>query len=405
MSGLVIVGGSYAGLNVALAARHHGYAQRIRILTNESVLPYHRPPLSKGYLLGTTDPQTLPLRGEACYLENDIEVQLHTHVKAVSPGRVETSDGHVRFEKLALATGARARLINLQGAALEGVVTLRSLADTEAIRERLGSVSNVVIIGAGFIGLELAATLRKLGKSVTVLEGQSRVLARAMPPRMSEFIAAEHRRHGVDLRCNVSIAHISGEHGRAKSVTLADGTECPAELVVLAVGATPNSELAAPLGLLSQGAIEVDAVGRTRLENVYAAGDCTIHPNAFAGSVLRLESVQNATDQGKSVGAAIAGVHLPYDSVPWFWSDQYDLKLQMVGLSQGADLEILRGSLESRKFSVFYFRDQRLIGIDSVNAAADHMLGRRLLAQRIACPAAAVRDPQFELKTLLAAPR
>jgi 3-phenylpropionate/trans-cinnamate dioxygenase ferredoxin reductase subunit len=403
VSGLVIVGGSYAGLNIALAARQHGYSERIRILTNEPVLPYHRPPLSKGYLLGATDPQTLPLRGEAFYAQNGIDVLLQTQVHSIGPARLQTNRGNVPFEKLAIATGARARLVDLPGIELDGVVTLRSLADTEAIRQRLADVSHAVIIGAGFIGLELAATLRKLQKEVTVLEGQQRVLARATTPSVSAFISGEHQRHGIDLRCNTSVVELTGDRQRVKSVRLADGTLCPADLVVLAVGALPNGELGAPLGLLTRGAIEVDSIGRTRLEHCYAAGDCTIHPNAFSGTLLRLESVQNATDQGKSAGAALAGVHLPYDSVPWFWSDQHDLKLQMAGFSQGADREVLRGSVEDHRFSLFYLRDGRLVGVDSVNAPADHMLGRRLLSQRIAVLPEALGDLSFDLRALLKA--
>ena len=249
MSGLVIVGGSYAGLNIALAARQHGYSERIRILSNEPVLPYHRPPLSKGYLLGATDPQTLPLRGEAFYAQNGIDVLLQTQVHSIGPARLQTNFGNVPFEKLAIATGARARLVDLPGIELDGVVTLRSLADTEAIRQRLADVSRAVIIGAGFIGLELAATLRKLQKEVTVLEGQQRVLARATTPSVSAFISGEHQRHGIDLRCNTSVVEITGDRQRVKSVRLADGTLCPADLVVLAVGALPNGELGAPLGL------------------------------------------------------------------------------------------------------------------------------------------------------------
>lgn len=404
MTGLVIVGGSYAGLNIATSARNHGYSERIRILTNESTLPYHRPPLSKGYLLGTVDPQSLPLRGETFYIEQRIEVLQDTQVLSVdSARRLVTNQGAMTCDILAIATGARARVIDLPGVQLEGVVTLRSLADAEAIRERLPDVARVVIIGAGFIGLELAASLQKLGKVVTVLEGLPRVLARAVPPRLSSFIEAEHRGHGVDLCCNVSVAAIEGDHGKVTSVISAQGRKHPADMVVLAVGATPNIELGAALGLVSGGGIEVNPVGKTRIEHIYAAGDCTLHQNAFSGTLMRLESVQSATDQGKAAGAAIAGIRAPNESVPWFWSDQYDLKLQMVGLSHGADQEVLRGSVEQRKFSIFYLQGRRLIGIDSVNAPADHMLGRRLLAQRIDISPERISDIHFDLKSVLRA--
>jgi 3-phenylpropionate/trans-cinnamate dioxygenase ferredoxin reductase subunit len=401
MAGLVIIGGSYAGLNIAISARQHGYAEPIRMLANEPMLPYHRPPLSKGYLLGATAPDTLPLRGAAFYAEQGIEVLLDTEALAIdSARRLQTTRGAIDFDVLAITTGARARSINLPGSDLDGVVTLRSLADAEAIRQRLASIESVVIIGAGFIGLELAASLRKLGKAVTVLEGQPRVLARAIPPRLSAFIEAEHRKHGIDLRCNAGVAAIEGVGGKVSSVLTTDGARCPADLVVLAVGATPNIELGAPLGLVADGAIKVDSVGRTAAENIYAAGDCTVHPNAFSGTLLRLESVQSATDQAKAAGAAIAGVRKPNESVPWFWSDQYDLKLQMVGLSQGADREIVRGSVEDKKFSIFYLKGKRIVGIDSVNAVADHVLGRRLLSQRIEVQPEVIGDPKFDLKSL-----
>ncbi len=404
MTGLVIVGGSYAGLNIAVSARQHGYSERIRILTNEPTLPYHRPPLSKGYLLGAVDPQTLPLRAETFYSEQRIEVLLDTQVLSVEGARkLSTNRGAISCDILAIATGARARLIDLPGVQLEGVVTLRSLADAEAIRQRLPDVASVVIIGAGFIGLELAASLRKLGKVVTVFEGLPRVLARATSPRLSSFIEAEHRGHGVDLCCNVGVAAIEGDHGKVTSVITAQGSKHLADMVVLAVGATPNIELGAPLGLVSSGGIEVDRLGKTRLEHIYAAGDCTVHRNAFSATLMRLESVQSAIDQGKAAGASIAGIRAPNDSVPWFWSDQYDLKLQMVGLSQGADQEVVRGSVEHRKFSIFYLQGKRLVGIDSVNAAADHMLGRRLLAQRIDISPEIISDTQFDLKSLLRA--
>jgi len=401
MTGLVIIGGSYAGFNVAISARQHGYAETIRMLVEEPVLPYHRPPLSKGYLLNSAAADTLAIRGAAFYAEHDIDVLFGTKALAIdSAHRVVTNRGTMDFDVVAITTGARARSIKLPGSELEGVVTLRNLADAEAIRHRLAETENVVLVGAGFIGLELAASLRKLGKAVTVLEAQSRVLARAIPPRLSAFIEAEHRRHGVDLRCNIGVSAIQGAHGKVNSVVAADGARFPADMVVLALGAAPNIELGTPLGLVADGAIKVDNVGRTQLEQVYAAGDCTIHPNAFSGTLLRLESVQSATDQGKAAGAAIAGAYKPNESVPWFWSDQYDLKLQMVGLSQDADAEIVRGSLVERKFSIFYFKGKRLVGIDSINAAADHMLGRRLLSQRIEVSPEFISDTHFDLRSL-----
>ena len=235
MTGLVIIGGSYAGFNVAISARQHGYAETIRMLVEEPVLPYHRPPLSKGYLLNSAAADTLAIRGAAFYAEHDIDVLFGTKALAIdSAHRVVTNRGTMDFDVVAITTGARARSIKLPGSELEGVVTLRNLADAEAIRHRLAETENVVLVGAGFIGLELAASLRKLGKAVTVLEAQSRVLARAIPPRLSAFIEAEHRRHGVDLRCNIGVSAIQGAHGKVNSVVAADGARFPADMVVLA---------------------------------------------------------------------------------------------------------------------------------------------------------------------------
>jgi len=403
MSGLLIVGGSYAGLNIAAAARAQGYQEPIRLVTEEAWPPYHRPPLSKAYLLGQVAPAELPLRSEQFYSDQKIDVVTRLRVDRIElPGAAHTAQGVIAFDELAIATGTRARTIPIPGAELDGVVSLRSLDDADCIAHRIGDASDIVVIGGGYIGLELAASMRKLGKQVTIIEGFGRVLSRVTFPLLSAFIEAQHLHHGVRIVCGAVVEAIEGTT-KAVAVRTRDGARYPADLVVVAVGAVPNTELLAEAGLSGPGGIEVDANGRTRAPHVFAAGDCALHFNDFAQSTLRLESVQNATEQAKSAGVAIAGGEAPYRAVPWFWSDQYDLKLQMVGLSIGATAEIVRGSVEAKKFSIFYLREGVLIGIDSVNAPSDHITGRRILSRRPKVSADALIDPGFDLKSLMVA--
>ena len=402
MSGLVIVGGSYAGLNIASSARQNGYSDSITMLTDEACLPYNRPPLSKGFLLGGVERETLPLRGEAFYRDNRIDVVFGVRATQIDrAGYVDTSRGRFDFAQLAIATGTRAKLLPLSGAELDGVVTLRSLADADLIRERLPGCGAVVVVGGGFIGLELAASMAKSGLDVTVIEGLDRVLARVMGATMSRYIEAEFARQGVKLLCRSGVECIEGSAGRVNAVYTTDGLRHAADLVVLAVGAVPNIELADHLGLASSNGVLVDGYGRTADPRIFSAGDCAFGFNHFAGRPVRLESVQNATDQGKAAGAAIAGREIVNDTVPWFWSDQFDMKLQMVGLAQGAEREVVRGSIESGKFSIFYIRGERIVAIDSVNSVSDHVLGRKLLARDHSVSDAEVADLSFNLRSLL----
>jgi len=402
VSGLVIVGGSYAGLNIAASARQNGFAESITMLTDESHLPYHRPPLSKGFLLGNVERETLPLRGEGFYRDNAIEIVFGAKATEIDrSGYVETGKGRFAFDQLAIATGTRARRLPLEGADLEGVVTLRSLDDADLIRERLPAGGSVVIVGGGFIGLELAASMVKSGRDVLVIEGLDRVLARVTGATMSRFIEEEFARHGARILCRTGIESIEGRSGKVVAVRTSDGARRGADLVVLAVGALPNIELADHLGLASPEGVLVDACGRTSDPRIFAAGDCAFGMNLFAGRPIRLESVQNATDQGKAAGAAIAGREIVNAAVPWFWSDQFSLKLQMVGLCQGADREIVRGVPADAKFSIFYKRGDRIVAIDSVNAAGDHVLGRKLLGIDHSVSDAQIADTGFNLRTLI----
>ena len=404
--GLVIVGGSYAAMQIAASAREAGYGEPIRIVSEEPVLPYQRPPLSKGYLTGKFAAAALPLRAEAFYRDNRIDVLLGRRAETIDLGKgtlALAGGGELAFDRLALATGTRPRPLPVPGAALDGVFVLRSLADADRLRPCLDKAERIVVIGGGFIGLELASVAASSGKTVTIVEAQDRLLARGVSPQLAAFLADRHRSRGVALKLATGVKEIRGDSGRAASVVCSDNAALPADLVLVAIGVVPNVELAAAAGLSCQDGILVDRLASTQDRRIVAAGDCTRHPSAFAGQLLRLESVQNALDQAKTAGATVAGKEKPYESVPWFWSDQYDLKLQMVGLVQGHDRHALRGSIDQGRFSIFYFRRDRLIAIDSVNRAADHMLGRKLLTLGRSPTPEQAADQSFDLQGLLTA--
>ena len=408
MSGgpLVIVGGSYAAMNVAAAARAAGYAEPIRLIGEEPVAPYHRPPLSKGLLSGKSDAARLPLRAEAFYREQGIDLVLGTRVDAIDrvDRRIVTAGGvRLDYGRLALAVGARPRRLAVPGAALDGVVMLRSLADAEDLKSRLPAATSVVVVGGGFIGLEVAAVVAALGKPVAVVEAQARLLARAASAPLAEFVAAAHRAHGVTLVLNGTVAAIEGESGRVRAVRCADGRSLPADLVVIGIGVVPNVELAVACGLSCPDGIEVDAQARTADPAIVAAGDCTAHPSRHADGLLRLESVQNAVDQGKVAGSTIAGAARPHDAAPWFWSDQYDLKLQMVGLIRAGDQAVVRGDPATGRFSVVHLRAGRVVAVESVNHPADHMAGRKLVAARASLTPEAATDIDVDLRVAASA--
>jgi 3-phenylpropionate/trans-cinnamate dioxygenase ferredoxin reductase component len=403
-NGLVVVGGSYAAAQIAASAREQGYADPIRIVSEEPCGPYQRPPLSKGYLAGKVPPTALPLRSEAFYRDSEVDLILGARAERLDlPGQsVMLSDGRrIGFDRLALATGARPRPLPVPGADLDGVLFLRSLADADALRTRLTEANDVVIVGAGFIGLEFASVAVAAGKKVTVVEMQDRVLARAVAPGLAGFIADVHRAKGLNIRLGATVSELRGQ-GRVQSVACGDGTTIPADLVLLAIGVMPNVELARDAGLACQDGILVDRLATTSDPRIVSAGDCTRHPSAYAEQPLRLESVQNALDQAKTAAATVAGVARPYDAVPWFWSDQYDLKLQMVGLAAGHDTAVIRGATNDGRFSVFYFRGGRLIAVDSVNKPGEHMLGRKLLTARLSPTAEQAADTGFDLQSLVA---
>jgi 3-phenylpropionate/trans-cinnamate dioxygenase ferredoxin reductase subunit len=405
MSGaVVIVGGGQAGYQTAASLRTEGYDGPVFLIGEEAGAPYQRPPLSKAFVLGKQNHTQILLRPELFYRDHQIE--LLAGEKAVAIDRVSRkvrlrSGGDVGYDTLALALGARNRLLPVVGATLEGVCYLRTLEEAIEVKQRLEQAQQVAIIGGGFIGLEIAASARTLGKPVTVIEALPRLMARVVAPVVSEFFLAAHTAKGVEILLNAKVRGIQGDGGKVQGVLLEDGRRLPADMVVIGVGILPNTDLAADAGLPIANGIATDRLLRTPDERVFAIGDCAEHPSVFAGSQVRLESVQNAVDQGVCVARAIAGKAAPYSATPWFWSDQFDIRLQMAGLPDGFDQTVVRGMPESGKFSVFYFRRGKLCAVDSVNRPADHMAARKLIGARTALTPDQAADESVNLKTVV----
>lgn len=398
----MIVGAGQAGFEAAAALRAEGYDEPIALVGDEPHLPYQRPPLSKGFILDQQGMDEIELRPSAFFTDHGIDLVTRERVTAIDrPSRhVRLASGRRRsYEHLILACGARNRELPIAGARMDGVVYLRTLDESIAIKQRLRDASAIVVIGGGFIGLEIAASARALGKAVTVLEAQPRLMPRVVAPLVSTFYERSHTSRGVDIVCNASVIDIAG-NGAARVVRLADGRSFCADLVIVGIGVIPNAELAADAGLATGNGIVVDDHLQTGDARIYAIGDCAEHPNAFAGGRVRLESVQNAADQARAVAAVIAGRRAPYHAVPWFWTDQFDLRLQMAGLSQGYDQAVTRGDPDSQKFSVFYFKASRLLAVDSINRPADHIMARRLLASRVVITPEQAENEQVNLKDL-----
>jgi 3-phenylpropionate/trans-cinnamate dioxygenase ferredoxin reductase subunit len=399
----VIVGGGQGGYQAAASLRAEGYQGPVTIVSDEPHLPYQRPPLSKAFILGKQDTDRLFLRPQAYYADHSINLLLSERVVSIDreSSTVALASGtQLSYSWLILATGARNRALPVEGADLGGVFYLRTVDEAASIKQHIEQARHVVVIGGGFIGLEIAASARTLGKRMVVLEALPRLMARVVAPVVSEFFLEAHRREGVDVRLGARVAAIRGTAGKVSAVVLEDQTTLPADLVVVGIGVVPNAELASTAGLAVSNGISVDDHLRTSDKNIFAIGDCAEYPHAFAGCRVRLESVQNAVDQAVAVARAIAGNPAPYAAVPWFWSDQFDIRLQMAGLPAGFDQTVIRGIMESKKFSVFYFRDRQLLGIDSINRPADHMTARKLLASRKPVTPEQASDETVNLKDL-----
>ena len=401
----IIIGAGHAGSQAAISLRQEGYAGEIILINDETDIPYHKPPLSKSYLKAP-EGGGLVLRPEQAYRDNNIEMLFGHRVDAVffADKTVTLDDGRVlNWSELIFATGARARVPNLPGMELEGVFTLRRMEDARRIAAAMPDVENVVIIGGGFIGLEMAHSAIALGKKTVLIEAAPRVLGRSVATHVSAHVEARSRAANIALFTSLGVTAIEGENGRVTGVKAANGTIFPADMVVIGTGAVPNVELAATAGLAIDNGIAVDENLRTSASHVYAIGDCVSYDHFHAGRRVRLESVQNATDQAKHVARTIVGREAPFREVAWFWSDQGDMKLQTAGLSFDADRHILSGNPEENAFSIFHFAGDRLVAVDSINRPADHMIARRLLAAGINPSEADIAAGAARLKEMLAA--
>ena len=401
---VLIVGAGHGGFQVAMSLRQLGFKDRICLINDERHLPYQRPPLSKAYLKGTGGPDTLMFRPEKFFADQKIEL---IGDRAVAIDRTAhwlklASGTSLDYGHLVLATGARNRLIDIPNASLPNVRYLRILDDSEDLRRRIAASKRVVVIGAGFIGLEFAATARFKGLEVDVLELASRVMARAVTAEVSEYFQARHAEAGVRIHLGVQATAIEASGDTVTGVSLDDGRHIPADLVVVGVGVLPNIELAADAGLPVGSGIIVDEHLLTADPDISAIGDCALFKSPRFGGSLRLESVQNATDHARCVAARLTGDDRVYDGMPWFWSDQGDDKLQIAGLTTGYDRVVMRGDPAQKAFSAFCYKGDKLLGIESVNRAGDHMFGRRFLPTDRALPLEHAADSNFDLKKALA---
>ncbi len=386
---VVIVGAGHGGAQAAIALRQNGFSGTVLMIGREAELPYERPPLSKEYLAREKTIERITIRPAAFWADKHITMLLGHEVTALDAAAHEATlgDGRkVHYGHLIWATGGDPRRLTCVGHDLAGVHAVRTRADVDRLMGELDAgAGRAVVIGGGYIGLEAAAVLTKLGCHVTLLEALPRVLARVAGEVLSTFYEGEHRAHGVDLRTGVMVDHLEGAGGKVSGVRLADGTVLPADLVIVGIGIIPCIEALREAGAEGTNGVMVDAQCRTSLADVYAIGDCAAHANAFAESaVIRLESVQNANDMATTAAKTICGVEAAYHAVPWFWSNQYDLKLQTVGLSTGHDDVVLRGDPAARSFSVIYLKAGKVIALDCVNMVKDYVQGRKLVEARAA---------------------
>ena len=398
---VAVVGTGQAGFQAAASLRQEGFAGRIVIIGDEPVRPYQRPPLSKSYLAGESSLDELWLRPDSFYTQHQIDLLAGETVTAIDRAERRlrlASGGELSWDHLVLATGARFRPLAVPGAELDGVLPLRTLADADILRARLDHTREVVVVGAGFIGLEFASVTIARGAAVHIIEVTQHPMGRVVSATISRFFTDAHRRWGAKVSLGTGVARILGAKGRVAGVETPDGQHLSADLVLICIGVIPNAELADEAGLAVDNGIVVDERLATADPAIFAIGDSANFPTPFAVGRVRLESVQNAVDQGRCVAAAIAGKPAVYDKVPWFWSDQGDLKLQIAGITAGHDTAVLRGDPNGGRFSVFCYRGGRLIGVESVNQTADHVVARRLLASDPKLTPTQAADESYDLR-------
>ncbi|MEL6868955.1 MAG: FAD-dependent oxidoreductase [Pseudomonadota bacterium] len=397
----VVVGAGHAAGQLAVSLRVAGYTGALTIVGEEAVPPYQRPPLSKGYLSGDVGLDRLLVKPLDFYTENDIQLQLNTTVTAIDPAArsLHTTGGELQWRNLVIATGSRARTLAVPGSTLTGVHYLRTAADVDRIRGAFTPGKRLVIIGGGYIGLEVAAVAIKAGLEVHIVERESRLLSRVVSPQISDFYLDVHRTAGAHIHLGTQLASFGGAQ-HVDAVQLDDGVTLPADLVIVGVGVEPNTELADAAGITCDNGIVVNEFCETSADGVLAIGDCTNHPNPLLDRNLRLESVPNALEQARTAAATITGARKAYAQVPWFWSDQYDLKLQIVGLTDGYDATVIRGDMATRRFACFYLAEGRLIAVDAVNSPREFMFSKPLVAARAKVSPELLADPQQSLKDI-----
>lgn len=401
---VVIAGAGHAAGQVVATLKQKHFDGRIVLVGEEPYLPYQRPPLSKKFLAGELSSERLYFKPESFYDDDAIEVLLDTQVGSIDrQNRTVTtgSDRRIGYDELVIATGSRVRRLPVPGAELDGVHYLRTIADVRGIRAEFDRGNRLVVVGAGYIGLEVAAVCRQLGMDVTVVEIADRVMSRVVSPHVSDFYALEHTSHGVKLRLSTGLAEFAGKDGRISGIVTSEGETIAADFVLVGAGIEPVTELAANAGLEVDNGIVVDDRCRTADPHIYAVGDCTSHPNTIYGRRVRLESVHNAVEQAKTAASNICGDEAHYAQVPWFWSDQYDLKLQIAGLSQGYDEVVLRGDPSARSFACFYLRDGVLIAVDAINSPREFMQSKAPIAARARIPPDRLADAKVAVKDLV----
>ena len=400
MAGMVIIGAGHAAGQAAASLRQEKYTGPITIIGDEAHLPYQRPPLSKAYLSGSQEVDRVYLRAEKFYQEKEIDLKLSTRATAIDPDAkaVELEDGSkIDYDKLLISTGSRPRLLNIPGSDLGGIHYLRTIDDVDGIRADMHEGANLVIVGGGYIGLEVAAVGIEQGLNVHVLEMEDRILQRVTTPTMSKYYDELHRGRGVQIHTNTGVTGFSGD-AKVQKVMCGD-TEFAADMVIVGIGIVPNIELAEAAGIICDNGIVVDDHCQTSNPDIYAAGDCTNHPNALLDRRLRLESVPNAMDQARTSASNMLGGDKSYAAIPWFWSDQYELKLQMVGFSADGNREVLRGDMASNQFAVFYLKDNTVVAADTVNSPKEFMLCKQLVGKE--ADSAVLADSTSDLKSLL----
>lgn len=402
---VLVVGSGHGGTHAAAALRKRGFSGTIAIASAEDEPPYQRPPLSKGYLSRELDRERILMRPAGFWSERQVALLGGRQVTRVRPREreVSTTDGaRIGYRSLVWAAGSTARTLDCHGHQLAGIHTLRSRADADAVALELPNVSEVIVVGGGYVGLEVAASLTKLGLAVTVVEPLPRVLSRTCAEPVSRFFEREHLRHGVRLRLGVGVASFGGASGRLASAVLTDGTVQSAQLAIVGIGARPSADPLRAAGAAGRDGVDVDADGRTSLSEVYGLGDCAAQLAPFGGGArLRLESVQNAVDQAEAVAAALTGGPRPAPAPPTFWSDQYDHRLRTVGLSHGSDATVVRGDPETGSFSVLHLRRGRVAAVESVNAMKDYSAGRSLISAGLEADPRQLADPAIPLRDLL----